>query len=71
MVQMKWVAKDGPAHISVNVFTRTLPTETWALCGTLVFDVVEWPAILTRIPIHSEAWQYVRVSDPPSTPRRG
>jgi len=47
---MKWRVATGPAHTNVDVFTRTLPTETWARNGSLVFDAAEWPFILTAIP---------------------
>ncbi len=54
MFQIKWVVDTGPAHVNVDVFTRTLPTETWARNGSLCFDTKEWPYILSSIPFDWE-----------------
>ena len=56
MVETMWKVRTGPAHVRVRVFTRTLPTETWALNGELVFTILEWVVVLSRIP---QAWAVV------------
>jgi hypothetical protein len=32
-------------HYHVSCFSRTLPTETWAKNGELVFDTREWSTV--------------------------
>ncbi|MEO1715734.1 MAG: hypothetical protein AAFR76_01370 [Planctomycetota bacterium] len=44
-LQVRWRYEVLGGHVHVRVFTRTLPTETWAKCGDLVFDEREWPTI--------------------------
>lgn len=42
MTEMKWRYELLGGRYHVAVFTRTLPTETWAKNGDLVFDDLEW-----------------------------
>lgn len=50
MTKIKWVVTTGPAHVTVRVFSRTEPTETWAKNGDLTFDIKEWVTLLPQIP---------------------
>ncbi len=50
MTEVRWRASHGPMHVVVTVFTRTLPTHTWANCGMLTFTVTEWPAVRDSLP---------------------
>ena len=45
MTQMRIRFCQLGGHIHCRVFTRTLPTETWAKCGDLVFAEDEWQAV--------------------------
>lgn len=44
---VKWKWRKLGGHVHVNCFSRTTPSETWALNGTLVFDVREWQNIVS------------------------
>lgn len=36
-------------HVHCRLFTAPAPDTTFALCGTLMFDIVEWPEIMGRL----------------------
>ncbi len=37
------------AHVWCRLFTAATDTATWALCGTLVFALDEWPSVRAQL----------------------
>ena len=62
ITEMKWTPTKKGGHIHVRCFARTLPTETWALCGTLVFSQAEWLSIEHTAPAKVEPL-WIAISD--------
>lgn len=46
------VDRETPAHVYVTVFSRQLPTETWANSGQLTLRVREYPALQALLGNH-------------------